>query len=268
MINVFDLLVGTSSGGIIGLGLAAGFSAQEMLDFYLHHGPEIFSRARPLPVRLFRPKYDRMRLDQILRDRFGEELRMNDLQKHVCITAHELVAGTTRVWKDDHAPGLRRGGNHLVWRIAAATAAAPTFFAPFQVEPEDSHVDGGVWANNPALVGITEAVRYYERDLTAIRLVSVGTTSKVLRVSSHQDALHIGLLGWARRSVALLQGTVSMASHYQASLLLPEGQYHRADSELAEQIALDDVDACRPLEARGRDHAAKDVATIRRVLEA
>ena len=160
--DAFDLIVGTSRGGIIGLGLAAGLRPAEMLHFYIDHGPEIFKRRRRFPITLFRPRYNREPLDRILRERFGET-RMNDLSKPVCITAHELVAGTTRVWKDDHHPSLSGGGDLPVWLVAAATAAAPTYFAPIRVQDSDSHVDGGVWANNPALVGITEAVRYFER---------------------------------------------------------------------------------------------------------
>jgi patatin-like phospholipase/acyl hydrolase len=263
MIDVADLLVGTSTGGIIALGLASGRSADEMLAFYKTRGREIFSRPRRLPRRLIQPKYDRGTLDAALREEFGDAV-MNDLQKHVCITSHELVAGTTRVFKDDHAPGLYWGGDQLVWKVAAATAAAPTYFAPMQVGAEDSHVDGGVWANNPSLVGITEAVRYFNRRLNDIRLLSIGTTSRVLRVRSHRDAARLGLIGWARQVTDLLQGTVSMSAHRQAELLLPDGHYLRIDDELAEAIRLDDVAASIPLEERG---AAKARTTLPRVKE-
>jgi patatin-like phospholipase/acyl hydrolase len=155
VVDVVDLVVGTSTGGIIALGLASGRSAEEMLAFYLEHGPKIFGRSRPFPIWLFRPRYSRGPLDEALREQFGE-MKMNELGKHVCITAHELITGNTRVLKDDHHPDLHWGGELLVWKVAAATAAAPSYFAPMQLGSQDSHVDGGVWSNNPALVGITE----------------------------------------------------------------------------------------------------------------
>jgi uncharacterized protein len=267
LIDIVDLVVGTSTGGIIALGLASGRSAEEMLRFYTAHGPEIFRHPRPLRQRLRnKPKYDRAPLDDILEQTFGD-IVMNDLQKHVCITSHELVAGTTRVFKDDHAPGLHWGGDQLVWKVAAATAAAPTFFAPMQINDQDSHVDGGIWANNPAMVGITEAVRYYGRDLNDIRLLSVGTTSAVFRVKSHAEATKLGLIGWARKMTDLLQGTVSMAADRQAQLLLPDRHYLRVDDELAERIPLDDVDACRPLQERGAQKARTTLAQVRQLLE-
>src|SRR5690348_8679721 len=114
-VESFDLLVGTSTGGIIALGLAAGRTCRDMLEMYRRLGAETFSRPRHLR-RFSRPKYDRRRLDELLRSEFGDQTRLNDLRKPVCITAYELVRGATRVWKDDHAPGLRWGGNQLVWK--------------------------------------------------------------------------------------------------------------------------------------------------------
>jgi patatin-like phospholipase/acyl hydrolase len=251
-----DLIVGTSTGGIIGLGLAAGKSAEEMRDFYANEGSRIFAHPRMLPRRLLRrPKYDRGVLDEVLQREFGE-LRLNDLSTPVCITAHELVAGTTRVWKDDHHAQLTGGGDQLVWKVAAATSAAPTFFAPVQLGAADSHVDGGIWANNPAMVGITEAVRYAGRDLADIRLLSIGTTSRPFKVRDHEQALRMGLLPWLREArELLLGGSVSMASDKQAELLLAPGNYLRIDSERATKVSLDDYKGCRGLREVGEQVA-------------
>src|SRR4051812_29242646 len=164
---------------------------------YREAGPKIFAKPRRVRRWVTGPKYDRRQLDDLLRRELGETARLNDLGKAVCITAHELVSGTTRVWKDDHSPELRVGGDLLVWKVAAATSAAPTYFAPVQLHAADSHVDGGVWGNNPAMVGITEAVRYGGRQLHDIRMLSIGTTSRVLRVASHKKALGMGLKDWA-----------------------------------------------------------------------
>jgi patatin-like phospholipase/acyl hydrolase len=264
-IDSFDLLVGTSTGGIIALGLASGRSCREMLDFYRHAGSEIFSRPRHLR-RLLGPKYDREPLDRLLREQFGETTQMNDLVKSVCITAHELVSGTTRVWKDDHSPELRWGGEQLVWKVAASTSAAPTYFAPVQLGDADSHVDGGVWGNNPAMVGITEAVRYAGRDLRDIRLLSVGTTSQPLRVNNHAEAVKMGLSQWMLKALHLLQDSSSMAANNQARLLLGTDSYLRLDSESARNVKLDDAEQCRPLQEWGHNVGRKNVADIGKLL--
>jgi patatin-like phospholipase/acyl hydrolase len=251
-IDSVDLLVGTSTGGIIALGLAAGKTPAEMLNFYKDAGPTIFGHPRRIG-RLWSPKYDRAPLDNVLRQEFGETTRMNELTKPVCITAYELVRGTTRVWKDDHHQDLSFGGDQLVWKVAAATSAAPTYFAPVQLHDVDSHVDGGVWSNNPNLIGITEAVRYFDRSLQEIRLLSVGTTSHPFRVSNHAQAQRMGLVGWALKAVHLLQESSSLAGNYQARLLLGDQNYLRLNSEQAEKIKLDDAKQCAPLQEWGHD---------------
>jgi patatin-like phospholipase/acyl hydrolase len=260
-----DLIVGTSTGALIGLGIAAGKSPAEMLDFYEVNGPKIFRRPRRLS-RPWRPKYDRTILDQLLLQEFGE-LTLNDLSTPVCITAHELVAGTTRVWKDDHHPDLSGGGRQLVWKVAAATAAAPTYFAPFQINEADSHVDGGIWANNPAMVGVAEAVHYGGRRLEDIHLLSVGTTSRVFRVADHQEAVSMGAWAWGVKArELLLGGGVSTASDHQVRFLLSEGSYLRIDHERSTNAPLDDVGACRGLRELGEQAARTNRSQVRAVL--
>jgi patatin-like phospholipase/acyl hydrolase len=261
----FDLLVGTSTGGIIALGLASGRTCREMLEFYRRAGPEIFRRPRRIR-RFIRPKYDRRTLDRILQDHFGETLRMNDLRKPVCITAYEMVSGTTRVWKDDHSPGLRWGGDQLVWKVAASTSAAPTYFGPVQLGDVDSHVDGGVWGTNPAMVGIAEAIRYAGRDLAQVRLLSIGTTSTPLRVGSHEEAERMGLRQWMSKGLNLIQDSSAMATTNLARFLLGEGRYLRIDSESARRVAMDDAEQCRPLQEWGHDVGRKSIVAVGRLL--
>jgi patatin-like phospholipase/acyl hydrolase len=262
-----ELIVGTSTGGIIGLGLAAGKSGQQMLDFYAREGPRIFAKARGRARAAFGPKYDRRVLDEVLQREFAG-LCLNDLQTPVCITAHELVAGTTRVWKDDHHEELSDGGGLPVWKVAAATSAAPTYFAPVQVTEEDSHVDGGIWANNPAMVGITEAVRYFGRTLDDIRLLSVGTTTHMFRVESHAQAKRMGLLAWVRQArELLLTDSASMGSDKQAELLLPSGSYLRLNDERTTKVELDDVERCRGLRAVGEQTGRLNRKRVRELLE-
>ena len=128
-IESIDLLVGTSTGGIIALGLAAGKAPSELVTFYQNAGPRIFGHPRRIG-QLWSPKSSSP-LDDVLKNEFGGSMKMNDLSKPVCISAYELVRGTTRVWKDDHHKDLSFGGEQLVWKVAAATSAAPTILRLF-----------------------------------------------------------------------------------------------------------------------------------------
>src|SRR5689334_4420689 len=99
-----DLLVGTSTGGLIALGLSSGRTGRDMLDLYREHGAEIFSGSWP-GRRWILPKYPRRGLDRVLQREFGEA-RMRDLPIPTCIPAYEAVSGQTRVFKTKHAPDL------------------------------------------------------------------------------------------------------------------------------------------------------------------
>jgi hypothetical protein len=210
------------------------------------------------------PKYDRTELDVALQQEFGA-LTLNELRTPVCITAHELTTGTPRVWKDDHAKGLHGGGDLPVWKVAAASSAAPTYFAPVRLHATDVHVDGGVWGNNPAMVGLAEAVRYFDRDLSQIRLLSVGTTGKPLRVATMRKSRHMGCLQWAFKVLPLLQGSSSLAIDRQVRLLLGSN-YLRLDDERPEKVALDDVRSFQRLEEWGRDLARNSKSTVSTLL--
>ncbi len=261
IIDHFDLLVGTSTGSIIALGLAAGLPARKILRFYQAHGPAIFSRGVRLPRWLFRPKYGNERLVAAFRDILGDKT-LGDLRVPVCVPSHELVEGVPRVFKDDHHPDLHWGSTLPIWKVAAASSAAPIFFPAFQVEETDSHIDGGIWANNPVLVGITEAVRYFGQSLDNIAVLSVGTGSQAFRLSQ-REAKSRGILGWGNKARILnvVMDAQAKAAHNTATMLLRPEHYLRIDPDLAAPVPLDDYKAAESLIERGfqagRTHKTK-----------
>ena len=262
-----DLIAGTSTGGLIALGLASGRSGQQMLDLYREHGGDIFAGGWP-GRQLVMPKYSRKGFDRLLRAEFGE-LLMRDLKIPTCVSAYEAVSGQTRVFKTQHSDDLYWGGDQLVWKVAAATSAAPSYFAPVQFKEEDAHVDGGVWANNPAIIAITEAVRWFSHDLQDLRLLSVGTVSPRPKVRSFSATRRMGWPRWARPGLALLQGGPALGSHFQAMHLLGEDNYLRIGdrAEDAAPIKLDAVEAAQPLAALGHRLALDNWRDVRTLLQ-
>lgn len=251
----FDLMVGTSTGAITALGLASGMPASEILRFYQEHGEAIFSRGRGLG-QLFRPKYDNQRLIEALQDVFGEQT-LNDLKVPVAIPSYELVQGIPRVFKDDHHRHLHWGGGLHIWKVAAASSAAPLYFSSVQVQTHDSHIDGGIWANNPIMVGLTEAIRYFDRSLADVLALSIGTGAQAFRLD-RQQSIRLGLLGWFRdkRIVNAVFDAQSQSAHYAAKLLLHPDHYVRVDADLSSPVPLDDYRVALPLIERG-SHAGR-----------
>jgi predicted acylesterase/phospholipase RssA len=248
----FDLIVGTSTGGIIALAVAFEIPARRILDLYLERGVEIFGRPRRLGV-LFRPKYGNSVLARSLRDLFGER-SINDARIPVCIPSYELTNSYPRVWKDEHSDDLLWWGDQPAWKIALATSAAPLYFPAVQVLQGDSHVDGGLFANNPSLIGLTEAVRSFGQDLHRIRILSIGAGERAERIPFERARL-MGVWQWRTSIYEHMLIAQARIAHEVARRLLRPGQYERINIPLEHPYPLDDYEAARLLIEPGAQEA-------------
>jgi patatin-like phospholipase/acyl hydrolase len=248
----FDLIVGTSTGGIIGLATAFGIPARQVLDLYLERGKRVFHRPRGLGM-LFRPRYRNRALEQAICEMFGNRA-INDARTPVCIPSYELTNSYPRVWKDEHAADLLWWGDQPAWRIALATSAAPLYFPAIQVLAGDSHIDGGLYANNPVLLGITEAVRTFSQPLEQIRVLSIGAGERAERIP-HERARRMGLWHWKTKMYEHMLIGQARIAHEVARRLLTEGQYERVNIPLEHSYPLDDYKAARMLLEPGAQEA-------------
>jgi predicted acylesterase/phospholipase RssA len=248
----FDLIAGTSTGAIIGLAVAFGIPARRVLDLYVERGARIFRRPR-LATALFRPRYRNRDLERAVREIFGDR-SINDARVPVCIPSYELTNSWPRIWKDEHAGNLLWWGDQPAWRIALASAAAPLYFPAIQVLPGDSHVDGGLYANNPVLVGLTEAVHAFAQPLERIRILSVGAGERAERIP-HGRAARMGLWQWRSALYEHILSAQAHGAHEIARRLLSPGQYERVNIPLERAYRLDDYDSALNLLEPGAQEA-------------
>jgi predicted acylesterase/phospholipase RssA len=161
----FDLICGTSTGGIIALALSIKIPAKEIVDFYKTDGPAIFHYTSKFgrglayfKQLLIQSKYSSKNLEAALTKVFGDK-RMKDAQTFLCVPSFNVSTGENRVFKKDHSD--LRGDNELkMVDVALATSAAPTYF-PLHFLDNAYYVDGGIWANNPSLCGVREFIHYF-----------------------------------------------------------------------------------------------------------
>jgi predicted acylesterase/phospholipase RssA len=188
----FDLVVGTSTGGIIALAIAYEKPMRLITQLYSDHAAEIFSAHRFGQVgRLFRAKYSNAPLAARLKTIFGETTKFESPScSQVRIQSYNLQLGMSKIFRAGIGSSPK-DAEFLVWQIAAATSAAPIYFPTFVVEDKGIFVDGGIWANNPSLVGILEALRLGV-SLDQIRLLSIGTGARIFR----DDKPRSGYLSW------------------------------------------------------------------------
>lgn len=125
----FDLIAGTSTGGIIALGLGLGLTPRQILEFYTDHGPLIFrdrSRLRPLR-QLLRAKYAAGPLRAALTDVLGERT-FGESTKRLLITSYNIGADDVYLFRTPHLATLTRDWRERAVDVALATVAAPTYY--------------------------------------------------------------------------------------------------------------------------------------------
>jgi patatin-like phospholipase/acyl hydrolase len=260
----FDLIVGTSTGGIIALGLGLGVSAERLLCLYRELGPKVFSgnRIQRWLRRWFRPKYDHEQLRHSLTAVFGER-KLGDSASRLVIPATDASTGSVYIYKTAHHPRFERDHRCKAVDVALATSAAPTYF-PAHVSTDGLPlIDGGVWANNPAGVAATEAISVLGWQRGEIELLSLGTTAAPLPGTSG-SWLGSGALHWADTIVEVIGASQSSGALGTARLLLGDDRVVRIDETVARgRFSLDEASSVQNLAALGAKAARTALPNLR-----
>ena len=183
----FDMICGTSIGGIIALGLARGLTAREILRTMLTHRLTIFPKKISWLTNIERmvyPLYKSQPLKNVLELLF-QATTIGELDKYVLVPAISLTNGQIRAFKTPHHRHLRTDYKLSLVDVALATSAAPTYFPVHQIESE-RFVDGGLAANSPVLMALMEAPYYLGRALSSVYVMQVGTMGSK-RTSDHSE---------------------------------------------------------------------------------
>jgi uncharacterized protein len=237
----FDLITGTSTGGLIALGLGAGVAPSTLVDFYVEHGPRIFPTTRLRSIRQwFRSKHREDELRASLSEIFGERL-LGESAKRLLIPSYSLDADDVYIFKTPHHSKLRRDHKTPMVDVAMATTAAPTFLPAHRLG-NNRLIDGGVWANNPTLVGVAEAVSMLGTALSEIYVLSLGTTDPVARNRQRLD--RGGFVQWAWASTRVFLRAQPFGTFHAAEHLVGADHVHRIDARVPDRMfRLDRLDA-------------------------
>lgn len=234
----FDLIAGTSVGGIVALAVAAEVPMLEVKTAFEKNGQQIFS-ARKAPsgwLQVIRdllrsalsPKYSPSSLEAVLREVLGERT-LGDLAHPVLIPAVNLTKGQPQIFKTPHHATYRRDFRLKAVDVALATSAAPTYFPVAQIGDE-LFADGGLYANSPDLLSIHEAEHFLGQSVANIRLLSVGTTTTSFSFS-HSTGRNLGSVGWLtnQRLMQASIGSQQLSTDFIAKHRLA-GNYLRIDA--------------------------------------
>ncbi|TQE98700.1 MAG: patatin [Spiribacter salinus] len=226
----FDLIAGTSTGGIIALGLAHGMTAREIGALYLDKGDRIFPVDGPFSALLRKLRglittaYDREPLKAELTRIFGET-QLGEAQNRLCIPAFEGTHGEPLIYKTPHHPDYRADQYETMRDVALATSAAPTYLRALE---NNGYVlvDGGMVANNPIMVGLVDALACNDIPRHGVEIVSLGCGSSPFALSEQHHAG--GQLQWRHALLAAMDAS-SRSALGQAYLLVGKDRVLRID---------------------------------------
>ena len=262
VVDHFDLIAGTSTGGIIALGIGAGFSPANLVDFYLDNGPAIFPHPRRRFLRqIVRSKYSAEPLREALIGIFGDRC-LWESSVPLCIPSYDLENDAVYLFRTPHSERLRRDWREKMVDVALATSAAPTYLPAHDLRGLRL-VDGGLWANNPSLVAISEAVHEFKIDLADIRVLSLGTTSDLSVRPQRLD--NGGIAFWAATATKVILRGQSLAVSNATQYLTAEGYSLRIDPSVPDNLLRLDRVSPEKLKARAEQesrYVSDDLARI------
>lgn len=241
----FDLIAGSSIGGILAIGLAMEVPAAEMRDAFERDGENIFS-TRPRPRfgwwdarRSFRrPKYDGKALRDVVANLIGADTKISAAKHRLLVPAVNMTKGSVQMFKTGHHPDLRVDPGRNAVDVAMATSAAPTFF-PLGAVDGSHFADGGLVANAPDLCALHEATYFLGQKHSDVEILSIGTTTAGFSLP-RSIGRRLGSLQWMTRGRLL--STVVSAQQQMVDYILKhqlEERYFRIDAALKEEQQAD-----------------------------
>ena len=228
--DAFDLIAGTSTGGILTcLYLCPDkntgkpkFSAPEAVDLYLQQGDNIFD------VSIFRriesldglaeAKYSADALEKALKDYLGD-IKLSELLKPCLITAYDITRRQAQFFNSADIKTKGSGWDYYLRDVARATSAAPTYFEPANISSLTRQVypliDGGVFANNPTMCACVEAFNSNPAlKVSDLHVLSVGT-GEVDKSYHYSEAKNWGKIGWIGPVLDVMMSGASETVDYQ-----------------------------------------------------
>ncbi|BET29212.1 patatin-like phospholipase family protein [Wolbachia pipientis] len=234
--QIFDLMVGTSTGGIIVAGLCnKQYSALDLVDLYQKDGPHIFKSSffrRSIFSWLNCAQYSCKNIECVLNRYFGDST-LADATNNLMLTSYDIKNNYPfffKSWREDR--------NFIKLKDALrATTAAPTYFAPKYLKINQKEmvlVDGGVFANNPAACAYASGKRLFPNDDIIILSIGTGRTDR-----SIANSKRFGKIGWIKPLIHVMFASSLDAVNYQLDQVIGD-KYIRIQSQL--KIASPDMD--------------------------
>ncbi|MDQ0254656.1 patatin-like phospholipase/acyl hydrolase [Evansella vedderi] len=252
LVDFFDVIAGTSTGAVIAASVTLKRDMNELLNKYKKYGEMIFKRQAKLGI--FKSVYSDKYLRHFLKESFGQ-LTLNEIRKPLILPSVDVTHGKPYVFRSNYGNYDRKDLTIPLWDAVLSSCSAPLYFPPNNIKNRYLSVDGGLWANNPSLVCVTEGLRFFKKPIEDIRIFSLGTGEQNIDFSIEKD-MAWGMTKWLpiqftsmKVTPKLLDLALNLSSEtvtYQCKTLLGEN-YLRINKELGGEVPFDDVSSINQL---------------------
>ncbi|PAE44201.1 CBASS cGAMP-activated phospholipase [Bacillus sp. 7884-1] len=255
--ELFDVVAGTSTGAIIAASVSLNKNMKEVYESYKYYGEKIFTRQAK--VGLFKSVYSDRSLRHLLKKAFGE-VEMEDIPKPLLIPAVDITHGKPFIHRSNYGHPESEDLSIKLWDAVLSSCSAPVYFPPNKIGDQYLSIDGGLWANNPSLVCVTEAIHFFNKSMEEINILSIGTGLQNIDFTNDKEK-YWGINKWLPfhfPSMKVTPKLLDLALHlssesvsYHCQLLLKD-HYLRINEDLGEEVPFDEVKYMDELSELGR----------------
>jgi len=270
--DYFDVIAGTSTGAIIATAVSLRLKMSDVLQNYCLFGEKIF--VRQSKIGFFKSVYSDRYLRRFFQKAFGN-LSLADIEKPLLIPAVNVTKGRPYVHRSNYGHPEKVDLTIKLWDAVLSSCSAPVYFPPNNIENKYLTIDGGLWANNPSLVCLTDALHFFKKGMQEIKILSIGTGLQNIDFSTNGNK-EWGVKQWLpfhfptmKVTPKLLDLALQLSSEsvsYQCELLL-EDNFLRLNKELGKEIPFDDVTRVEELCNLGRKEYNEKRELVVRFLE-
>jgi len=238
----FDLIAGTSIGGIIALALANEVSTKRIRELFINDKNNIFSKTFLSKLRLFSSRYNNNGLRECLSEIF-KETKIGELKHRIIIPTINYTKGSPQILKTPHHKDFKMDLKWPLVDAALATSAAPIYFPIFKSE-YGNFIDGGIVASHPGFFAYMEALHYLKIKPENIFQLHIGTTEHKVMSSGRENTKKTGLLSWREKLLKLFFSCQEQSTEQILTFILQDRYYSinsSSDNEQNKNLFLDNI---------------------------
>ncbi|WP_017186753.1 CBASS cGAMP-activated phospholipase [Alkalibacillus haloalkaliphilus] len=267
----FDVITGASTGSIIGTSIVLNKKMSDVMGYYKKYGKKIFKRQSK--IGLFKSVYGDRYLRHFFQKAFGD-YSLQDIQKPLLIPSVDVTHGKPYIYRSNYGHDQSESSNIKLWDAVLSSCSAPIYFPPNNISNQLS-IDGGLWSNNPSLIGMTEAIHHFGRDIGDIKILSLGTGLQNIEFNIEKEKdwglkqwlpFHLLTMKVTPKLLDLVLHLSSESTSYHCKLLLND-RYLRINKDLGKEISFDEIKYIDELIQLGKGTYLENQKGIERFLE-